>query len=418
MKKIFAIFSALTKSWLRSKTGVFFSFLFPVMLLLIFGTIFSGNESAKYTLYIQNFDLNDGKPTALTTAFIDALKSTGAFDIKDLAPEVDVPDYIKKNPSFSSYRILIISEGFQQKAIDMGMSIKTSIIIATLGEIEQMYSSYLPKSDLENIMKGKEALKILGNFPPASGKAEISLLTSQGDTATPVIRGIIDSVAQAFNNQLIGAQGILNITSQPLVERTLRPVDYYLPGYIAAFIMTNGIIGATSTISEYRRNGVVKRLAATPLPKSAWILGNILQQTLLAFILTGIMIVFGRLVFGARAIPDVYASLLILIGAIAFCSVGMVLGGVLKDVEAAAGAGNAIAFPMMFLSGAFWPVEMMPKYLQTFAKFLPLYYFNNGLRNIMIYRNLSSIATPFLVLGTFAIVFIGLAMKITKWKEL
>jgi len=58
----------------------------------------------------------------------------------------------------------------------------------------------------------------------------------------------------------------------------------------------------------------------------------------------------------------------------------MMIAGLVKDPEAASGIGNAIALPMMFLSGSFWPVEIMPKYLQTIAKFLPLTYFSDGSR--------------------------------------
>jgi len=418
MRGIWAVFSALVKNWLRSKMGVFFSFLFPVMLLLIFGLVFSGSEGTKYTLYIQNFDLDQGKPTNLSAAFISALDSTGTFSIKKLDPQINVTDYVKENPSFSSYRILIIPEGFEKKTMNRSMSIRTGVIIDTLVEIEQMYGSYMSERNRKIISEGRLTLSEWKKATPTVESSEILVLTTEGDTAAPMIKGIVYSVINAFNNKLIGAEEIVKITSQPLVERKLKPADYYLPGYIASFIMTNGIVGATSTISEYRRNGTVKRLAATPLPKSSWILGNVFQQTLLAFMLTAIMIGFGWLIFGVRAFPDAYALSLIFVGAVAFCSVGMVLGGVIKDVEAASGAGNAIAFPMMFLSGAFWPLDMMPGYLQTIAKFLPLYYFHDGLRNIMIHKNPALSLIPFLILGIFAIIFITIAVKVTKWKEL
>lgn len=97
---------------------------------------------------------------------------------------------------------------------------------------------------------------------------------------------------------------------------------------------------------------------------------------------------------------------------------GRIKDGGCKMLETATGVGNAIAFPMMFLSGAFWPIEIMPDYLQFVAKLLPLYYFHQGLRNIMILNNLDQAFTSFLVLGVLAILFIPLAIKVTKWKEL
>lgn len=418
MKRVYAIFSALLKSWLRSKTGIFFSFLFPVMLLIIFSTVFGGGGSSQYVLFVQNFDVQDGAPTDLSIAFIEALEAIDTFDIRHLDTTIDVKTYVKENPSFSfRYRILQIPYGFEEKSLSKSMSVRIGVVMDTLTIMEQQYAAYMEEADLQQIEEGKTLLtRLEGTFP--SETSAILLVTDEQDMAAPALTGIIYGVANSFSNNLIGTEDIVTITGEPLEQRTLKVADYFLPGFIAAFIMTNGIIGATSTISEYRRDGQVKRMAATPLPKISWILGNILQQTVLAFILTGVMIILGWVIFGVRLIPNVYALLLILTGAVAFCSVGMVLGGIIKDVEAANGAGNAIAFPMMFLSGAFWPIEQMPDYLQSVAKFLPLHYFHDGLLQIMVYKNPSQSLTGFAVLGTFAVVFILVAMKVTKWKEL
>ncbi len=416
--RVFAVFSALLKSWLRSKIGIFFSFLFPVMLLIIFSTVFGGVGDTTYTLFVQNFDVKDGEPSNLSEGLITALESTDIFSVQYMDTDVDVATYVKENPSFNfSYRILIIPQGFEDYAVNKSLSVKIGVTLDTLTLFKEQYAQYLEEGDLVQIEKGQYILQqVRTDLPPEP--AELTLLTDAGDTAAPAITSVIYGVVNAFSNNLVGTEEVVTIAGESLEQRELEIVDYYLPGFIAAFIMTNGVIGATSTISEYRRDGQVKRLAATPLPKSSWIIGNILQQTVLAFILTGIMIVLGWIIFDVRVIPDVYALLLIFVGAVAFCSVGMVLGGVIKDVEAASGAGNAIAFPMMFLSGAFWPIEMMPDYLQVVAKLLPLHYFHDGLRQIMILGNPGNALYAFLILGVFAVVFIAVALKITRWKEL
>ena len=417
MRGVLAITLALLKSWIRTGTGVFFSFLFPVLLLLIFGTVFGGVATARYSLYIQNLDVEYGKPTELSTAFVEALNSTGSFNIIDLEPSIDVIGYVREHPSFESYRILIIPKGFQQMAINRSVGVRIGVIVDTLSQIERMYGHYMNESERQSLAHGREMLEQWKN---ATSKERVSIviLTDAADTAAPIVKGIVYSVVNSFNNMLIGAEEVVGISSEPLEMRMLRAADYFLPGYIAAFIMTNGIIGVTSTVSEYRRSGIVKRLAATPLPKSSWVIGNVLQQTILAFMLTAIMVLIGWFVFGVRAIPDAYALTLIFIGAIAFCSIGMVIGGAIKDVEAATAAGNAIAFPMMFLSGAFWPIEMMPNYMQTIAKALPLYYFHEGLRSIMIYQNPAQSLQAFIIIGILAIAFTAIAVKTTKWKEL
>ncbi len=420
MRSVQSVFLALMKEWMRSKTGIFFSFLFPLMLLLIFGTIFGGTGSTTYMLHVQNFDVKDGEATELSKIFINVLDSMEIFEIKELDPSIDVNTYVKENPSFEyNYRILIIPEGFEQNTQDKSMSMRMGVTTDTFTYIEENFGSYISESELQAMREGREGLEQWKKmFPPSEG-AELTFLAEETDMSAMAVRSILESVVNAFNNQLIGVEEqTITITAESLVEKNMTATDYYLPGYIAAFIMTNGIMGATSVISELRRNGTVKRLAATPLPKSSWILSNVFQQTVLAFMLTAVMIIFARIIFGVSALPNLYALLLIFVGAVTFASIGMILGGVIKDVEAASGAGSAIAFPMMFLSGAFWPLEMMPSYMQSIAKCLPLYYFHDGLRNIMILDNLSGAYLPFLVMGTLAVVFIGIATKITKWKEL
>jgi len=418
MRSVIPVFLALTKTWFRSKAGVFFSFLFPVMLLLVFGTIFGGTQSAKLTLHIQNLDVDSEKPTQLSRALIDILESTESFDIKKLDPTVNVSTYIKENPTFASYRVLIIPQGFEQRTLDKSMAVRIDITVDTLSHLEETYANYIGEEELSGMREGRDFLSTWNGGVVTSEQAEILLMTDEGDTSAPVVRGIIESVAKAFNNELIGGEDIIGVSSQSIRERTMEAADYYLPGYIAAFIMTNGIMGLATTLSEHRRNGTVKRLASTPLSKASWIIANVLQQTLLAFALTAVMIAVGWVVFDVRILPGFFAILLIVLGAVAFCSVGIVLGNVIKDVEATSGVGNAIGFPMMFLSGAFWPIEMMPGYLQTVAKFLPLYYFHDGLRSIMVYRSPTLPTVSFLVLGIFAATFILLAIKVTKWKEL
>ena len=420
MRSVPSVFLALMKEWMRSKTGMFFSFLFPLMLLLIFGTVFGGTGSTTYMLHVQNFDVKDGEATELSKIFIDVLDSMEIFEIKELDPSINVNTYVKENPSFEyNYRILIIPEGFEQNTQGKSMSMRMGVITDTFTYIEENFSSYMSESELQAMREGREGLEQWKKmFPPSEG-AELTFLAEENDMSAMAVRSILESVVNAFNNQLIGVEEqTITITAESLVEKTMTATDYYLPGYIAAFIMTNGIMGATSVISELRRNGTVKRLAATPLPKSSWILSNVLQHTVLAFMLTAVMIIFARIIFGVSALPNLYALLLIFMGAVTFSSIGMILGGVIKDVEAASGAGSAIAFPMMFLSGAFWPIEMMPSYMQSIAKCLPLYYFHDGLRNIMILDNPSQAKVPFLVMGILAVVFICIATKITKWKEL
>jgi ABC-2 type transport system permease protein len=95
----------------------------------------------------------------------------------------------------------------------------------------------------------------------------------------------------------------------------------------------------------------------------------------------------------------------------------MIIGRFVKDEEAAAMAGGAVTFPMMFLAGTFFPLEQMPDFLQSFAQILPLYYVNEGLRNAMIYLKMDDALVHSAIVLIFAVVFFIAGLLLTKWKE-
>ena len=193
--------------------------------------------------------------------------------------------------------------------------------------------------------------------------------------------------------------------------------SYYLLGLTAAFIMANGVIGLTNAGSELKRNGVLRRLSATPLTKLEWLLGNFLSQIVLAVALTAVMLILGIVLYDVSIFINAYFLATLFLGVLLFSGLGMSLAGLVKDPEAASGLGNIVAFPMMLLSGTFWPINSMPSYLQTVARALPLTYFADGLRNSMVSADISSAFTDLVIVAAFALVLVLLGAKLTQWKE-
>jgi ABC-2 type transport system permease protein len=95
----------------------------------------------------------------------------------------------------------------------------------------------------------------------------------------------------------------------------------------------------------------------------------------------------------------------------------MILTRFAKEAESAAAAANAISFPMMFLSGSFFPLEMMPDFMQTIARILPLYYVNEGLRASMVFDDNMAALRHSAIIGVFAAVVFILGIMATKWEE-
>jgi len=412
------IFLAVTKNWIRSRSGLFFSIMFPVLLLLVFGAIFGGaGGGSASTLFVQNLDRNsDGTTTQLSSAFVEALNSTKTFAIKNVPADADPRVWArdKLGPLGGNIRIVAISKDFQNDLLNGTFKVQVGISYDLLNYTYH----YLPLNDTVKpiYQQGLAQLQQYNETLPDT-RTSLTLMFDASDQSAPVIKNIVISVANAFNYRIIGATSVIEFNEESVTSSSYGAVDYYVPGIIAAFIMTNGIIALTSITTEFKRRGIIKRLSITPLTKFDWIIGNILSQTLLSLMLTAILIIVGWIVFRVQAIPDALTIILIFLGSVMFSGLGMVLGGLVKDVEAASALGNAIAFPMMFLSGTYFPMEFMPSYLQSVARVLPLTYFSEGLRYALIYKYTEGVLSNMAVVSALAVAFIILGSVVTRWKE-
>ena len=414
------IFKAVTKNWIRSRSGVFFSILFPVLLLVVFGAIFSGiGGSSKYGIFVQNLDVSPstGEPSALSVAFISALNCSQTFSITDIPQDANATTYAREKlgPMGGNMRILVISPGFQGGLVNGTFKVKVGICYNTLNESYQYFESTMTPSQQAAYQQGLAQIQQFNQTLP-NIKTGLTMMLDSSDQSGGVAASIIQSISSAFNYEMIGAQNVLQFNTTSIVNSRIGTVDLYVPGITAAFIMTNGIIALTATNTEFKRRGIIKRLSITPLTKLDWIVGNILTQTLLNLMLTGIMIGLGWLLFNVRIVPDALSIVLILLGSMMFSGIGMTLSGFIKDVEAASAIGNAIAFPMMFLSGTYFPLEIMPSYIQSISKVLPLTYFSEGLKASMLYHYPEGVYINMAIVAVLAVVFIIVGALVTRWK--
>jgi ABC-2 type transport system permease protein len=354
----------------------------------------------------------------LSGAFVKALEGTETFSLAAIPPGVDAREFARNasGPFGRPIRILLIPRGFHDNAINGSLKVRINISYEIALIFYNQFRGFMNETTRRGLEQSLGQLRDINSTLP-SQQASVTLIVDPSDSGSGIVRGIVLSVVDAFNNQLIGVNSVLDVKDETITTRRYQAADFYLPGLIAAFIMTNGVIGVTSTTSELRRRGILKRLSSTPLTKGEWIIGNILSQTTLSVMLTAVMIAVGWLVFRVTALPDIYAVVLILLGSMMFSGMGMVLAGLVKDVEAASAAGNAVAFPMMFLAGTFWPVELLPDYLQTIARFMPLQYFSDGLRDSLIFQYHEGVVYNTIIVAILALAFMVTGSLTTRWKE-
>jgi len=422
--KVIYLARALLMDWLRSKTGVFFTILFPIMLMGIMSAVFNSKQIED--IYVQNLDYEDGndkgKPTQLSTMLIDALRSSNAFNIKYIDASVDAVSYSSKLAAEGkSIRLLVIPKGFDESIRQGSIYARMDMVISTLDEFINNHNSSLDNDkDIQVIYKGKDELTKL--FNPSkdsmnnnSSSNRLILLIDSRDRGYERVKGVIENVIARFQQRALGIQDIINLEVKD-TSKGYSVADYYLSSILAAWVMTNGVVGVSSIVTEFKRRGLLKRFMSTPLTRLEWIISNMLTQTMLAIILAIVMIVVAYFTFNT-SIPSALSMFILVIGALCFTGLGMLIAGALKDVEAVSGASNALVFPMMFLSGTFWPLEMMPDYMQIIAKAFPLTYYIQALKVSMISDDILIILYNSSMLIIFTIVFVVLGSYLTRWKQ-
>lgn len=367
MKRVLAIIAGALRMWFRSKSTLFWTLAFPILLMLLFGAIFSVSQNPTFDLYVQNQDIVNNEPTQMSKAFSDILNETGILNLQFVDSTKNATQFIEEK---GIERMLIIPSGFHNSCLVQNASV------------------------------------VLKMVPP------------EVDTASATVRDIIDQVVERFNTAITEPPPeVVSIEDESIVSETFSFIDYFVPGLIGMMLMTTGIFGAIGWNTRNRELGILKKLATTPLSKLEWIVGVVLYELVMGAISTLVILTIGVLVFNLMVLPNIYSILLIVSGAIAFPGMGMVVTRFVKESDSADAAANFITFPMMFLSGSFFPLEFMPDFLQTIATVLPLTYLNNGLRDSMVYGNVSSALFNTAVMLGIGVSFIIIGALITNWRE-
>lgn len=150
-------------------------------------------------------------------------------------------------------------------------------------------------------------------------------------------------------------------------------VDLSLPGYIGLIIGTVGLLSIPMTLANYREQGILRRYQATPLRPSTVLWAQVAVNVLMTALGIAILVVAGRLLFDLRP-PTLTLAMVpaIALASFSFFAVGFMMAGVMPTPRSAQAVGMALLYPMLFLSGAAMPRQIMPETMQRIAEFLPL----------------------------------------------
>jgi ABC-type multidrug transport system permease subunit len=197
-----------------------------------------------------------------------------------------------------------------------------------------------------------------------------------------------------------------------------RYIDWLIPGIIGLGIMSNGMWGIGFSIVQARMRKLLKRMVASPMRKSEFLLAHLFARLLFLAPEVAIPLVFGRLAFGMPIRGGIGAiAVVALIGSVAFGAIGLLLGSRPRTFEAVSGLMNLAMLPMWLLSGVFFSAANFPAAIQPAIQALPLTALVDALRAVVLEgATTGAIAGELLVLGFWTVVPFAVALRIFKWQ--
>jgi ABC-2 type transport system permease protein len=363
-KRIYADFRVFSVGYLRNKFGLFFGLIFPVVLILIFGAIFSGGSAGAVNVYAQNQDTG-AYGQNIGNIFLTALNESTTIKVITVNGSENFADYLAAHSAADG---IVIPPNFTQ--------------------------SYL-----------------------AGQQINITVYGSPASSTSAIVSGTVNGFAGHFNLQRFNGTAVIGITSATVNTQQKNYIDFLIPGLIGFSVLTSPMFSLVNISSEYKKNKLFKQLSLTPLTKMEWLISKVMFYIALTVAGFLLMVTVGVFAFGANV--NINAGLIpfLVLGPMLFASLGMLVGTVTKNPETAGVIGNIVTFPMMFLAGTFFPISSMPEYLQAFAHVLPLFYVTEGLNNVMVYNNMSAALVDIAVLAVLTVVIFVLAIKLFKWRE-
>ena len=198
----------------------------------------------------------------------------------------------------------------------------------------------------------------------------------------------------------------------------IRYVDWVIPGVLGMNIMFSALFGVGYVIVRYRKNGVLKRLRATPLSAFEFLAAQITSRILMIVAVTVMVYVGTNLVVDFRMDGSYWLLLLILVlGALSMISVGLLVAARITSEEAANGLLNLLSWPMMLLSGVWFSLEGSHPLVQNLSMLLPLTHMIDAARAVMIEgAGFSDVVGQLGILALFAVVFVTLGSAIFRWE--
>jgi ABC-2 type transport system permease protein len=353
------------KRLFRDKVGIFFVFIFPLIFLVIFGSIFNGNDDVSFRIAL----LNDSK-TEFASQFEKEIKENKVFKVDSDITTIDAA----------------------KEKMNRG----------------QLEATIILPSDFGVQQEGKQ-------YP--GGQARV-LYDQSNEQAGRTLSSIMSDIFKGINQKLVPTETPFSAKAESTATKGLTQFDYTFSGILGFTLLSLGIFGPTTVFPRLKQKGVLRRYHTTTLKVWQYFTGNVISNGIIGMIAVAFMFTAALLFFDLNMRGSYFTlATVVLLGTTMLFGIGLSLGGWAKNENQAAPMAQLVTLPMMFLSGVFFPTFLMPEILQNITKFIPLTPIIDSVR-LIITENASfvDLAPQFAVMAAWTVVIYFIAFKVFRWE--
>lgn len=289
-------------------------------------------------------------------------------------------------------------------------------VLATLTQAPGfVVSTGAETEELQALQAGQR--DVVAVFAPGTSGDVLPMVTLYSSAAQGTTSQVAVSAVRQTLIQVAGGPPPLQIEEQMVDAQDISFMDLFAPGILAMSLMNSGVIGLATAFVTYRERGILRRVRVTPFPLASFILARIISQLLIAGLQAVILIGMAWAFFGLNVRGNLLVVLLaIVVGALAFLAIGFAISGISPNAETAASYANLVTFPMLFLSGIFFSMDLAPAWLRPITAVLPLPYLVNALREPLTFGNgLDAIWRDLGILFLFFLAAMAIAVRFFRW---
>jgi ABC-2 type transport system permease protein len=227
-------------------------------------------------------------------------------------------------------------------------------------------------------------------------------------------RAVVDDRLQ----RAAGRSDPLQVTDEHVTDNGARYIDFLIPGLVGLNLMSSSMWGIGYLIVEMRTKKLVKRMLATPMRRTDFLLSFVIMRALFVLIEVPVLFAFGWFVFDVRIAGSWVLVLAVsLLGALTFAGLGLLVASRAQNTQTVGGLMNVVMMPMFIGSGVFFATTKFPDAMQPYLRALPLTAVNDALRSVANQgAGIRDVIGTMAVLAAWGVFSFAAALKIFRWR--